>query len=134
VKITQADLSPQGADAGPAPADRDARLWLLQGGLVSGRMPAPSLLATVGQVRVTGSDGTLQSLCQQPSFPPIASAICAAVDVAAAPPLDFSPGASCDALSTHVSFRAKPALLGAVYARDRATTPCDVGAFDYRCP
>lgn len=142
--IVAGKLVPLGEDLKPrdpslTPTGRAARLWELDG-LLGGRVPAQNLLAVIGSLHLPSGDGGIVQVCQQASYPTIATAICNGTDIAMLPARD-NVSSRCSAVSLGLPFVALPAQKGATYVRPRGKGTCDPKStssdgtgYDYRCP
>ncbi|AKV02501.1 hypothetical protein AKJ09_09164 [Labilithrix luteola] len=124
----------------PPATEKQKRLYKVEEGQLVGRMVVQSLLATLGAADVSGGN---DRLCQSILYVQLRKEICAAIDIARAPSLDFQSYA-CDALSASLGFTAQPAVRGAAYLEQLAPNDClpvngapkvpTQYAPDYNCP
>ncbi len=117
---------------------RAARMWNLERGVIAARIPAETMLAAIGSLHVASADAAGQAqFCQASSFPTIVNAVCGGIDIRRIATEDFSSGAKCDAISAGIPVAARPAQIGAIFARGRDPGPCDPGVdggYVYACP
>ena len=143
VVATIVPLDSAGNPRGPTtvPSGKSDRNYRMENGVLSGRVPASSMVAVAGALVAPGAnDGGTQYLCQTSVFGTVKSSLCGAVDIASSKNADFDPQAICDAISTSSTFRADPAAAGEVYRPSDFLNACvlsdDAGVLAdlYRCP
>lgn len=142
--IVPLDATGNPRDPNGPPLGKTDGNFRLDDGVMAGRLPASSMLAVSGALRAPGTADAgpdQKYLCQSGLFDVLKGSLCGTRDIASSKQVDFDPKATCDAISTTSTFRARPAAPGSRYRPADFLNACIVSGGDggglaerYRCP